>query len=300
MEIKTLNIENPKWKAFISDFPAHNIFHSPEMTEVFSKSEGFEAFPLFAIENNEIFACAFPISVKTEFPIASKFTKRLIMYSSPLFRNSEKGIEGINLILNHTKKLAKEKSLFLEIRNSELFPQKDQKVNINNFKYIPYENYLIDLTRGSENIWNSFNTYTRNHIRKNEKKNSVIREIENSELETAINLIYDLYNRKGIPIANKTLFQNAYKLLSPKKLIRTIVLENDSKIAAARITLNYGSTIFDWFAAAAPEYKSIYPNEALVWNTLYWGIENNYKLFDFGGGAVKGKYYGPAKFKEKF
>ena len=300
MIIEYLDFNDKRWGNFIKGFPFHNIFHSPDMTKVFSESEGFEVFPCFAMENDEILACAFPILIKTELPTSLKYTKRLIMYSSPLFKNTKKGIEGINQILNHSINLAKKKSLFLEIRNSEEFPPKHENIHINNFKYIPYQNYLIDLTQSNENIWNSFDTFTRNHIRKSQKKNSIIREIEESEIAVVISLIENLYKRKKILFPNNSLLFNAFKNLKLSNNIRVIVLENESKIVGARITLNFGSTIFDWYAASLPEYSKIYPNEALVWNTLEWGVKNKYKIFDFGGGAIKGNYYGPAKFKEKF
>ncbi|MCX7589772.1 MAG: GNAT family N-acetyltransferase [Patescibacteria group bacterium] len=67
-----------------------------------------------------------------------------------------------------------------------------------------------------------------------------------------------------------------------------------------RITLNYNKVIFDWYAASDKNYSNFYVNEILVWNTICWGIHNNYKIFDFGGAGLKGQYYGPAKFKEKF
>ena len=193
--------------------------------------------------------------------------------------------------------LAKEKSLFLEIRNSDSFTN---GILNSKFKYIPYQNYLIDLSKGKDKIWGSFNSYTRNHIRKSEKNKCTIREIEDSEIDSVIDLIENLYKRKNIPVAERNLFLNAYKLLKPKNYIRVIVIENESNIIGARMNLIYKSKVFDWYAASKQEYNRLYPNEALVWNTIQWSIKNNCTLFDFGGGAIKGKYYGPAKFKEKF
>lgn len=301
MKIEYLDFNDSRWKNFIKNFPMHNIFHSPEMAEVFYKSKGFEVFPLFATDENEILACGFPILVNTELPLSLRYTKRLIMFSTPLYEKSIRGVEAVNLILEHSRKIAGKKSLFMEIRNSENFNSSDNYIlDIKCLKYIPYQNYLIDLTRGKEQIWNSFSSYTRNHIRKSQKNNSIIKEIEDSEIGTVVDLIENLYRRKNVPFPNNSLLFNAFECLKSKGNVRVIAIEDDSGIFGARMTLNYGSIIFDWYAAASLQYSKIYPNEALVWDTLEWGIKNKFKLFDFGGGAVRGKYYGPAKFKEKF
>ena len=300
MEVRTLTFDDERWKMFVDSFPGVNIFHSPEMMRVFSLSEGFEVLPLFAMDAQEVVAAAFPVMVKINYPLPGKFKNRVIMYASPLYRPNAQGREGVDHIMQHLEDGFCRKALFLEIRNSEKFPGDAEIARLKGYEYIPYQNYLLSLKEGADALLKSFSTFTRNHIRKAEKKSCVIREIADPELDTVVELIEHLYRRKKVPVINRTVFFNAYAVLRPHHQIRAIVAELDSKIIAARISLNYGHTVYDWYAASDPEFNNCFPNEALAWDTMRWGCDNGYHLFDFGGGAVRGQYYGPAKFKEKF
>ena len=293
------NMDKNVWRSFIEKFPNRNIFHSPEMAKVFQESDGFETYPIFVIENKMVYAFALAVLVKIDSIFPQKFTNRLIMYASPLYDNSEKGEIALKLLLKKAYEIAIKNSLFLEIRNSELFPADHDQRILSDAKYIPYQNYFIDLSKGSDSIWSNLNSYTRNHCRKYIKKGAVIREIRNDELENAVQLMENLYKEKKVPFLNRSIFFKAFEKLK-KDMIRFMVLEYTSKIIATRISLNYGNTVLDWYAAADSKYKDFYPNDALVWDTLKWGCDNDYSLFDFGGGAIKGQYYGPAKFKEKY
>ncbi|GBD90391.1 femAB family protein [bacterium BMS3Abin04] len=300
MQISINNYSTEKWKEFISKFPAHNIFHSPEMAKVFDLSEGFEQYSIFVHVDNKILAFVPATLVKIKSPVPGKYSNRLILYASPLYEYSDQGEKAILIALEKAKDIAKKKSLFLEIRNSEKFPADKSGLDFSTYEYIPYQNYLVALSSGCDNIWSSLNSSTRNHIRKGEKRGMVVREMREEEITSTIDLLENLYRSKNVPFLNKTVFTNAYNELKNKGYIRIIVADYNSKIIGARISLNYGSTVYDWYAAADSEFKNFYSNDALVWNTIQWGCDNNYKVFDFGGGAIKGQYYGPAKFKEKY
>jgi len=300
MKVERLDYKNSAWLDYVSRYERSNIFSSPEMNEAFNCSDGFEVKPLFAVHENKIVAAMFPVVVKIKTHLPHSLTNRIIMYSTPLFERNEYGYRGINMLMGELINEAKGKALFIEIRNSEKFDLKESGCMIKDFKYFPYQNYLIDLKRGEENIINSLNSYTRNHIRKSEKAKCTIREINDNELHNVIELLEELYKRKNIPFIHRSIFHNAFKLLKPKGYIRVIVMELNSQIIASRISLNYNKTVYDWYAASKPEFNRYYPNEALAWNTIKWACMNGYEIFDFGGGALRGQEYGPAKFKEKF
>jgi lipid II:glycine glycyltransferase (peptidoglycan interpeptide bridge formation enzyme) len=190
--------------------------------------------------------------------------------------------------------------LFLEIRNSHAFSEFGADPVSNGFEYLPYENYLIHLGDGMERIWESLNSYTRNHIRKGQKRGAVVREATDSEFDEAIRLLEKLYSEKKIPFIGASTFQNAHRILTPLERMRTTVMQVDGRIIGARITLQYARTMFDWYASYEAEFRGYYPNEALVWDAMAWAHEHGYRAFDFGGAGMKGQAYGPAVFKEKF
>lgn len=298
--VEHFGFEDSRWKEFVATFPAANAFHSPEVSRVFAESKGFRVMPLFACAGSEVVACAIAVLVSISEGLTRRLTNRLIVYASPLYRSTPEGVQGMERILKELRTLARKHALFLELRNSEPFPPSGTLEGLAGCEFIPYQNYLVDLSAGADPLWESYGSFTRNHIRKSEKKNAVIREIRADEIGSVIDLIIDLYRRKNIPVLNPDVFQTAYRILTPLGMLRTIVLEVEGKIVATRLSLNYLSTVYDWYAASDQEFSKFYPNEALTWNTISWGAGKGYRIFDFGGGAVRGQHYGPAKFKEKF
>jgi serine/alanine adding enzyme len=298
--VEQLEFHDSRWKEFVAAFPAANAFHSPEVAQVFAESKGFRVMPVFACAGGEVVACAIAVLVSISQGLTRRLTDRLIVYASPLYRQTPEGIQGMELVLTELRSLARKHALFLELRNSEAFPPSGTLKGLSGCEYVPYQNYLVDLSVGADPLWESYGSFTRNHVRKSEKKNAVIREIRPEEIGFVVDLIIDLYKRKNIPVLNPDVFQTAYRILTPLGMMRTIVLEVEGKIVATRLSLNYLSTVYDWYAASDQEFSKYYPNEALTWNTISWGAGKGYRIFDFGGGAVRGQHYGPAKFKEKF
>jgi len=300
IQLETPETQDPRWQEFVHGFPRSNAFHSPEMVEVFRRSDGFDVFPLFASIHGRVVAVAFPTLVKLSLPLPGWCSNRLILYASPLYNPNDEGTAGVNALLAEIRLLGRRHALFVEIRHSELFPSTGQLDGLAGATYIPYQNYLVDLTVGRDNLWDSYSTFTRNHIRKSEKRGAIVRELKPGEIDHAVRLITDLYRRKGVPVINPSVFRIAYDLLSPRRLLRVIGLDVNGTLAAVRMSLNYSGTVYDWYAASEPTFREYYPNEALTWDTIRWGSAEGFRIFDFGGGAIRGQEYGPARFKEKF
>ena len=301
IKIEQLHFDDARWTDFILKFSDVNIFHSPEMNKVFSISKGFTASPLFALHKSKILGCVFPILVHTDFILPNRLKDRLVLFSSPLFSKSTLGLAGLKLLLTEVQAMAKKKALFSEIRNSESFMEEDNDNVMKSWEYMPRENYFIDFTLGEKELSARLSSGTRRNIRRGMKHGCVIEEISSPDgLKCVIGLIEELYERKKIPMVDTSVFYNAFDLLLLKGFLRIIAMKKNDEIIGVRLSLNYADTVYDWYAASKTTEKKEYPNEALVWNTIQWGINNNYKRFDFGGGGVPGKHYGPAVFKEKF
>jgi hypothetical protein len=300
VRVERPTVDDDRWKRFVDKFPSVNIFHSPEMAHVFGISQGYEAFPLFATFDSEVVAAAFPVLVGIKSMLPASFKRRLIMYASPLYLNDPRGVKGVELILRSAEAIARKTALFMEIRNSEQFPGFGKIERLNSYDYIPYQNYLLDLEEGADKIWSSFSTHTRNHIRKAERKGVVVRTMMTNELPQVSALIAGLYHRKGVPLSNPSICESAYRFLTERHLARFIVADVHTEIIGALISLNYNGTVFHWYAASKTETNQYYPNEALIWDTIRWGCNQGYRLYDLGGGGIRGEEYGPAKFKDKF
>lgn len=299
--VEKLDYDDPRWPSFVLQFPLANAFHSPEFNAVIAISEGFEVFPFFALSEERIVACAFAVVVQTDLKLPGRLGRRLLLYGSPLSSPDEEGRIGLEKILDAIQTLTRKRALFAEVRNTQPFPEVGQEVLVSDWEYIPRENYLVDLSLGESELSARLSSGTRKNIRRGERNDCELQEIRSiEEFKKVVELVQELYRRKKIPMVDATLLFNAHENLSASGLLRTVAMKRGSDILGVRLTLNYAGTVFDWYAATAPNTTKEYPNEALVWNVICWGISNAYQLFDFGGGGLPGKYYGPARFKEKF
>ncbi|MCX7589773.1 MAG: aminoacyltransferase [Patescibacteria group bacterium] len=205
IEIDTLSFEDQRWHNFLQKFEYAGPFSSPELIKSFSLSRGFEVFPLFAICNDTIVAAAFPVLIKTWKNISFRYLNRLILFEAPLYLNNSIGISGLCKILSSVITITKKKALFCEIRNNYPF-QLDNILNEFDFIYYPYQNYLIDLQVGEDVLWSRLSSFTRNHIRKSQKKGVFVRELEENELHDAIKLLKKLYKQKKFLLLMKQFF----------------------------------------------------------------------------------------------
>ena len=58
--------------------------------------------------------------------------------------------------------------------------------------------------------------------------------------------------------------------------------------------------MYDWYVGTDPNYNKYYPNDFLPYKIMDWGINHDYKLFDFGGAGTPDISYGVRDFKVKF
>ncbi|MDP6524593.1 MAG: GNAT family N-acetyltransferase [Kiritimatiellia bacterium] len=301
MQVQTISFDDPRWPGFTRKFEWANVYHSPQMAQVFDVSPGFEVHPLFALEDDRICAFAMPVLVKCNLPLPAFLVDRIIMFASPLHAPGAAGRKGLAAVLAEARGIARRTAFFLEIRNSEPFPRQEAAGVVEGMKYIPRLNYLLDLTKGEDGLFAQVGTKTRNRIRKAGKRGIEIRPLDDEgELKTSIDMITSLYRRKRVPMVEPAVFEKAWSIMGPSGGFRAIGGFRDEQLVAVRFLLCGMGTVIDWYAASDPASHRDYPNEAMVWHCLQWACGKGYKRFDFGGGGVRGQDYGPGSFKEKF
>lgn len=301
LEIRELTeIDSEIWKLFIKEFDEHNFFHSPEILKIFNAHTNHKPFIIAAMDNSRILALATGILTSIHIPIPRKIRSRLIFYASPLYHDTIKGREGLNKIFSQIKEIGRRNALFIEIRNNMQFPTTIFDEITSDWEYIPYQNFMIDLSVGPKAVWNSFSTYARNKIYKSKKNGVEIKHIHDSSALESFELIRSIYTLKKIPMLPEKVFSSAVAELISSNILQVINAVYDGQIIATRWGLAYGKILYDWYAGTDYNFSKLYPNELLSWKMMEWGANNGYKTFDFGGAGIKGEYYGPAKFKEKF
>ena len=299
MKIKK-DIDFTAWQAFVDDHPKGNIFQSPLMHEVFLKTKNQEPVFLAVVEGDEILGVILG-SIHKEFSgLLGKMTSRSIIIGGPLIKDDRPDV--LRLLLQKYSLNVKSKTIFTQVRN--LWDWGDLKILFeeNGFKYDPHLDILIDISSSREEIWSSLKSKARNKIRKAEKsqlKFDVINPTQ-KDIKRIYKILLEVYKKAKIPLSDMSLFESAFDVLGGKDQIKLFVALKNDKIIGFRIGLLFKETIFDWYAGSFEKYYTDNPNDFLPFETMSWGAQNGYKVFDFGGAGKPNQPYGVRDHKLKF
>ncbi len=291
-----------QWRRFIDQHPQANIFHTPEMVQVFDQADGFHPQLWAAVrENGQILALFTPVQV-TLTDIIHSLTTRNISYGSVLSLPDDGGLQALSLLLKNYIAENKRTCLFTELRNVSDLSIFQPVLCQQGFTYADHLNYLIDLKGSVEDVFQRIGARTRKNIRHGLNRGEVsIQEATTADqLNTCYNLISRTYQAARVPLASQSLFDAAFHILHPKNMIRFTLAYVGQTAVAVSIELLYKDIMYGWFGGMERAFSRYVPNELLMWHVLKWGVENGFSLYDFGGAGDPHVEYGVRDFKAKF
>ncbi len=291
------------WREYVERHPAGNIFHTPEMFEVFRRAKNHRPELWAVLGDGGVLGLLTPVRI-TLMPgfLKAPFTTRSVVYGSLLCGPGAQGEEAVLPLLTSYVREIRPRPLFTELRNlSDLGPFWPALARCG-FKFEPHMNYLIDLARPVADVFNGIGSRTRKNLRHAMNKGQVsIEEVKtNAGLATCYALLQKTYGRASVPLADFSLFEAAFDLLGPKGMVRFSLAYVESAPAAVSVDLIYKDMIYGWYGGIDRDYRNHAANELLTWSILKWGAENGYRLYDFGGAGEPNIKYGVRDFKAKF
>ena len=290
------------WREFVHNHPDSQIFHTPEMFQVFARTEGYQPTLWAAVEkDDQILALLLPVEITLMPGLARRFTSRAVVYGSVLCAAGEPGRQALGSLLQAYQREIKGRLMFTELRNLTDLTDLQPTLNSSGFIREEHLNYLIDVKRTPDEIWQSIRSNARRNINKARKSEVVIEPVTCAEqVSLAYRLLQDTYQRLQVPLAHATLFQSAFDILSQPGLLRMLVAKlKDTPIGVMTLLLHKG-IVYYWYTGVLREYASFRPNDLLVWHALEWGSQNGFSVFDFGGAGKPDEEYGVRDFKAKF
>jgi len=291
-----------EWRRFVEEHPQGNIFHTPEMFQVFARAEGHQP-KLWAAtdDGGQVLALLQPVQITLMDGLLHRFTSRAVAYGGLLYAPGAEGQEALAALLRAYRQEMKSASLFTELRNMSDMSDVCPVLKKNGFTYEDHLNYLIDLNKPIEEIWKGISKNCQKAIRKSMNKGVVVEEVQDRDLvPTCYDLLRQSYRRAKVPLAALSLFESIFDILVPKGMAKFLLARVDNRYIAASMEMPYKDTIYSWYAGYDRSYRSFYPNDILVWHILKWGIENGYRYYDFGGAGRPDEPYGVRDFKAKF
>lgn len=298
--VRTLPEE--EWHRFVEEHPAGNIFHTPEMFQVFERTKGHRPELWAATRDGRVLALLLPVKITLMGGLLQALTTRSVAYGSALCAPGAEGREALDVLLRTYVREVDGSPLFTELRNLSDMEAWQPTLQKCDFGYEDHLNYLIDLDRVPEDILSSVGSRTRKHIRRGLRRGDVI--VEEMKERDAVAVCYGLlsqtYSLAEVPLTDVSLFEAAFDVLYPKNMVLFTVAHVGQAVAAVSVELLYKDVIYGWYGGLDRDYGAYMPNELLMWHILEWGAQNGYKLYDFGGAGKPDEEYGPRDFKAKF
>ncbi len=303
MEFKIIKeiakLDKRKWSNFVYNHPNGNVFQTPEMFDVYTKTKKHEPVFLAVVnDKDEISGTLLAVIQKEYSGVLGNFTARSIIHGGPLIKDDDPDI--LDFILKEYDKIIKKKAILSQCRNFRDWGDSKEIFITGGFEYEDHLNILIDLTKSEEQLWKEVYSKRRNEVRRATKEGAYfsIEHTENS-LKKCYGILREVYKRAKLPIPDYNFFYNLYRMDSDSKLIIGCAYY-ESEIIGCMLALSFKDTIYDFYAGSMMKFYKKYPNDLIPWEVFKWGKENDYKVFDFGGAGKPDVPYGVRDYKKKF
>lgn len=296
-------LDEAVWRAFVDAHPRGNVFHTPDMFQVFARACDHRP-ELWAVtdDKSRVLALLSPVQITLLRGALRRFTMRSVAYGGALHHESAEGRAALRLLLKAYAERTGGQPLFTELRNLHELGQTHPLFEECGYAYDDHLNYLINLNRPIEAILAGIGARTRKQIRKGLRDRCVEIETITDQADLAVwyELLQKTYDYIRVPLAGRSLFEAAFDVLGPRGMVRFLAARVEGVMVACSIELCYKRTIYGWYGGSDRAYSRYIPNELLTWHILAWGAAHGYHVYDFGGAGKPGVKYGVRDFKAKF
>jgi hypothetical protein len=297
------DLDRQAWQAFIQDHSQANIFHSPEMFQVYQNTDGYDAQLWAAVDAaGQVLALMLPVQISLFSGPLQRITSRAVVFGSVLAVDEPAGEAALEKLLTAYARDTGGAYLFTELRNVSDIGRWQPALERNGFKYEEHLNYLIDLTQDEDALFSKVSSRTRSYIRKAIRQEEMVaREVtDRAELPVMYDLLHQTYQNAQVPLSDISLFENAFDILRPLGMARFVAIDLDGKPIAVSIDLLFKVRVYYWYGGMDRDYSRDHPNEFLRWSVIRRGKQEGYAIFDFGGAGRPDQVYGVRDFKAKF
>ncbi len=301
-DFKIVDSLDPKvWDEFVCNHPRGSILQTPWMMDVYKGTLNYYPSFLAALDTvGDVQALLLAVRVQTLPDPLAGLSSRAMLFAEPLCREDKTGHRALaQLLAEHDRRMRRE-SLFSEIRPLHASNGDRECLEQSGYRYEDYLNFLINLERPRDEIWRALTNTCRANIRRGQKAGV---HIEDETDEHGVDSLYEIvqitYEHAQVPLADKSLFQQAVRVLQPRGMVKIFIAYLKDEPIGASIVLLYKERVYEWYWGVK-RVKSVYPAESVTWHRIEWGNQNGYAVYDFGGAGWPNKPYGVRDFKAKF
>jgi lipid II:glycine glycyltransferase (peptidoglycan interpeptide bridge formation enzyme) len=290
MKLKQLSKE--EWALSIERCSNVTIFHTLDWFEVISETWPHLSVHLLSIEEDGQVLGLLPLIERRKFglkfigsPVRGHFTP----YLGPVLISSSYSINYSDLLRSIIYKFAPD---YVEIS----LPPKSN-TDWGNFEY--QRTLLLDLTKGEESIWKGMKGETRSQVRQAMKLGVEV--FEPKRLKDWLPYYYAMvtatYSRQGLHNpAPQSFYENIWKHLYPKGILRVLLARHEEKIIAGGIFIILKGILYFLDGASFREYQNLRANNLIQWEIISWGAKTGLVTYDMVGANIPGIF----RFKKGF
>ncbi len=286
------DISEAEWRAFLAETPGANVFQSPDLMRVYRKAQGYRSHVVAVESGGRVRALMASAIVSYTPGRLSSLSARAVVTGGPLG-----DVSHFPALLAAHDREASKAALLTQVRNLTT-PPDPRPFETAGYSWEDHLNFLIDLDKGEEALLTGMSKARRKGIVQAERVSLKLRELRLVDLPVAYGLLEATYSRAEVPLAHRSLFYHAVSELAPEHLI-ALGAEKDGELRAVRFVLQWGATLYDWYAGSALG-EHLHADEWLVWQALHEGMARGCTRFDFGGAGRPDEPYGPREFKRRF
>lgn len=173
----------------------------------------------------------------------------------------------------------------------------------NRFLVSPFQTFLLNLRRPTNEIWNGFKKNARWSIKKGQKLNVDIAETTRWEAWKAFHHLHvDHAKANGYPAKSLEFMQGLFEILYLKNMVKLFIATYEGTMVAGMLFLIYQDTMVYYSGASDSKYSRLLANDLLMWHAIQWGKEHNIRTLNLEDTYPKksSNLYGIHKFKEKW
>jgi CelD/BcsL family acetyltransferase involved in cellulose biosynthesis len=296
-------LDETRWREFVDNHPHSQVFHTPEMSQVFARAGKHHPTQWAAVnDDGGVLALLLPVELALLNGPLRPWTTRAVVYGSVLCAPGAESQSALSALLRTYRNEAKSGALFTELRNLSDLSDTQPILRENGFTYSDHLNFLVDTSLPVDAVWNNIHKSARKKIKQALNRNQLdIEEADDrSQVATCYNILQKTYATAHVPLADRSLFEAAFDVLHAKGMVKFLLGRVRDTYVAASVALLYKDVIYGWYRGFDRSWAEYLPNDVMVWHILKWGAENGYRTFDFGGAGRPDEKYGPRSFKAKF
>lgn len=267
-----LELDDPRWEAFVRRAPQSLPFHEPAWTELLADCYGYRPFVAALEEKGEVVAGVPVLEVPTLVGgrrwVSLPFTDRCPPLVNP-------GAEtGLVRALDGLRQAAGVSQL--EVRA----PLAGDAA----FDSCAGLLHVLDLPPDPEAAFAGFKPPVRRHVRKAERSGIEVRRGTTAAdlTETFYRLHLLTRRRQGVPVQPRRFFTLLWQRLLERGDGFVLLADADGEPVAAAVFLTGNGTVIYKYGASDPRAWPLRPNHVLFASAIRWACENGYRSFDFG------------------